>query len=60
MAARAVVVAVVSDGADRVHVVTRCGFGEVYGTAVGRQARSRTVPPVKWMRRRAVADRQLG
>jgi hypothetical protein len=34
MAARALVVAVMDDGADRVHVVTGCGFGEVYGTAV--------------------------
>jgi hypothetical protein len=33
MAARALVVAVMDDGADRVHVVTGCGFGEVYGTA---------------------------
>jgi hypothetical protein len=33
MAARALVVAVMDDGADRVHVVTSCGFGEVYGTA---------------------------
>ena len=41
MAARALVVAVMNDGADRVHVVTGCGFGEVYGTAVGPQPRSR-------------------
>jgi hypothetical protein len=33
MAARAWIVAVMSDGADRVHVVTGCGFGGVYGTA---------------------------
>lgn len=35
MAARALVVADDDDGADRVHVVTGCGFGEVYGTAAG-------------------------
>ena len=39
MAARALVVAVMNDGADRVHVVTGCGFGEVYGTAVRPQPR---------------------
>jgi hypothetical protein len=33
MAARAWIVAVMNDGADRVHVVTGCGFGGVYGTA---------------------------
>ena len=43
MAARALVVAVMNDGADRVHVVTGCGFGEVYGTAVGPQPHSRIV-----------------
>jgi hypothetical protein len=33
MAARAWIVAVMNDGADRVHVVTGCGFDGVYGTA---------------------------
>jgi len=50
MAARALVVAVMSDGADRVHVVTGCGFGEVYGTAVRPQPCPRIVPRMdRWL-----------
>jgi hypothetical protein len=45
MAARASVDAMGSDGSDRVHVVTGCGFGEVYGSAPARRASLRTGVP---------------